>query len=158
MKKLIILITLLSSSALGGELITQYGPTELNHISYNSIGYKWLPKESLPWLRVETLLGVKNNNVLASSPIFIAEISPVLEVRPSFFYARFGNGIAIISGKDRYLNSYYQFATSAAIGIRWKGLSLGYLFKHYSNGSNSSGNRGWNFKGIEITYNMEGNK
>lgn len=155
MKKILLALALLLTplSANADGFVTQYAPSESNFDSYVAAGYRLEPFSNRKWIRLEGLVGVKNDNVLATrDPILVLDVSPMVYLQFKFFYVRFGTGVAFIHKTDNRLNTRYQFPTTFAVGLADEKVTMGMMFKHYSNGSTSNGNRGWNFKGIEFEY------
>ena len=144
------LVLLSAQTASAGSLFTQYAPKERNHHTFMSLGYRFSGLTT--WHFYETAISLESNNVLAHEmPGLIAEFGTGVELNPSWIYLRFSNSLALVTTPRRGLNSHYQFGTTIAVGMVQGPAKLGVFFKHYSNGSATKLNKGWNFTGVEFS-------
>ncbi len=81
----------------------------------------------------------------------VGTFSAGLETKTIPFYAFYLPGIALITGPDNYLSSFYQFSHDVGVGIKdGRGVSVDFTYRHFSNAGIHLPNPGRNYLVITL--------
>ena len=83
----------------------------------------------------------------------VGTFSAGFETKTMPFYAFYLPGLALITGPDNYLSSFYQFSHDAGIGVKdGRGVSVDFTYRHFSNAGIHLPNPGRNYLVLTLGF------
>jgi len=89
-------------------------------------------------------------NFIGEKPGFFGEFAIGYRVSNKILFGEVAQGIALISKRTSRLNTSWQFPTSVSFGVRNDNGYVGIKYKHFSNGTANSLNRGADYIGLTL--------
>lgn len=155
MNKIFIILILCVSSVFAQELSirTGLGRGDVSNQKYFSVGY-YEPIFRFVSLGAE-VGGINNRNYLVASWNPFVMLGTEILVENSVLYGRLGLGFAVLNKPERTLPTRFQVANTVAFGVTSGAGKIGLIFRHFSNGSASPKNKGFDLFGIEFSRSFQ---
>lgn len=99
-----------------------------------------------------TLIG--DNTLSGNIPSLYGEVAACSTVRIGSVYGRLSQGVSLHTKTVSGINSFYQLPTTLQVGLENKKHSMGLFYKHFSNGSTQSANRGIDYLGFSLGWKL----
>lgn len=149
MKKFLFLCLTYLTSIAQADSISSLNSTTSDHMKLIQVEYKHVFLSDFFFLSAN-VGGLSTTNVLDFPKwVAVGGIGIGAEVKASYFIFSVSQGISVFHKKLSNPGTIWQLPTSVQVAVsNKKGMALGLVFTHYSNGKTDRTNQGYDFSGI----------